>query len=64
MLDGYSATKKIRKNEITKDAIIIKITFYAMGVEKEKALDAGCNNFIEKPFNLQSFIDLLKKYSI
>jgi len=38
VLDGYSATKKIRENEISKEVIIIIISSYALGDEKKKKL--------------------------
>lgn len=62
VLDGYSVIKKIRENEITKDVIIITVSSYAMEGDKEKALVAGCNDYIEKPIDPQSFIEILKKY--
>ena len=62
VMDGYEATKKIRAIEETKNIPIIAITSYAMVGDKEKILNAGCNVYIEKPIEPQSFIEKLKKY--
>jgi two-component system cell cycle response regulator DivK len=62
VMDGYSVMKKIQENEITKNVIIIIVSSYAMDADKEKAFSAGCNEYVEKPIDPQSFIELLKKY--
>ena len=54
-MDGYTATEKIR--EFDKDVIIIAQTAYALSYDKNKALNAGCNDYISKPINK----DLLMK---
>ncbi|WP_165921882.1 PAS domain-containing hybrid sensor histidine kinase/response regulator [Natronoflexus pectinivorans] len=46
-MDGYEATKKIR--EFNKDLIIIAQTAYALAGDKEKSIEAGCNEYISKP---------------
>ena len=62
LLDGYDATEKIRENEFTKDIIIIAVTSYAMEGDREKALAAGCNEYVEKPIDPPSFVEVLNKY--
>ena len=59
-MDGYEATRQIR--QFNKDVIIIAQTAYALAGDREKALAAGCNDYIAKPFNRKSFAELLKKY--
>lgn len=58
-MDGYEATKKIR--EFNKDVIIIAQTAHAFKGEREKAMDAGCNDFITKPFYLEDLTDIIMK---
>ena len=62
VMDGYEATKKIRTIEETKDIPIIAVTSYAMVGDKEKILKAGCNVYIEKPIEPQSFIEEIKNF--
>jgi PAS domain S-box-containing protein len=59
VLNGYDAVKEIRKFD--KDTWIVAQTAYAMLGDREKALEAGCNDYIEKPINKDAIRDLLKK---
>jgi hypothetical protein len=47
--NGYEATMEIRK--FNKDVVIIAQTAYALTGDREKALLAGCNDYISKPIN-------------
>ena len=57
-MDGYEATRQIR--QFNKDAVIIAQTAYSLAGEKEKAIAAGCNGYIAKPYNKTSLMKLLK----
>ena len=59
-MDGYEATRKIRK--IRKDIPIIAQTAYAMNEDKKKAIEAGCAEYISKPFGRESIIRTISKY--
>lgn len=59
LLDGYKATKKIR--EFNKEVKIIAQTAYALVGDREKAIDAGCNDYITKPINKEILFQLLDK---
>ena len=59
VMNGYDAVREIRK--FNKDVIIIAQTAYALSGDREKALDAGCNDYLTKPiknFELMRLIDL------
>jgi PAS domain S-box-containing protein len=58
-MDGYEATTQIRK--INKDVIIIAQTAYAQAGDRERALDAGCNDYISKPIMKDELLLLIKK---
>jgi len=60
LMNGYEATKKIR--EFNKEVHIIAQTAYALGGDREKALQAGCNEYIPKPINKEHLLNLLGKY--
>lgn len=57
-MDGYEATRKIR--EFNKKVIIIAQTAHAMIEDREKALEAGCNDYIAKPLSRESLMRLIK----
>ncbi len=54
-LDGYAVARELRKNPALRDVCIIAVTSYAMVGDRERALEAGCNGYIEKPINPDTF---------
>ncbi len=59
-MNGYEATREIRG--FNKDVIIIAQTAFALEGDKQKVLDAGCNDYISKPIFKKSLISLIEKY--
>ena len=59
-IDGFEATRLIRKGN--KDIPIIAQTAYAMEIDKAKALDAGCNDYLTKPVSKAKLLSLIAKY--
>lgn len=59
-LNGYEATKKIR--EFNKHIIIFAQTAYALPGDREKAIAAGCNDYISKPYSQRELTGLIDKY--
>ncbi|MBN2467800.1 MAG: response regulator [Deltaproteobacteria bacterium] len=60
-MDGYAVARKLRTVEELREIPIIAVTSYAMMGDKEKALDAGCTEYIEKPIDPDSFVGEIKK---
>jgi PAS domain S-box-containing protein len=59
-MDGNEATRQIR--QFNKDVIIIAQTAYAFTGDKEKSIEAGCNDYISKPINKTLLYELIRKY--
>jgi CheY-like chemotaxis protein len=59
-MDGYEATRQIRL--FNTEVIIIAQTAYAFAVDIEKAIEAGCNDYISKPINMTLLHELIKKH--
>lgn len=49
VMNGWEATKALRQTSWGKDLPVIALTAQAMENDEEKALDAGCNDYIAKP---------------
>lgn len=61
-MDGYEAIKKIRGDNKLKELPVIAITAQAMAGDREKCLEAGADDYIAKPVNVNALLSLLKKY--
>ncbi|WP_281644359.1 ATP-binding protein [Bacteroides zoogleoformans] len=59
-LDGLDATRIIR--EISPDIPIIALTAYAYESDRQAAFDAGCSDFLAKPFKIETLKELVKKW--
>jgi CheY-like chemotaxis protein len=60
LMNGYEATKIIRS--FNKDVVIIAQTAYALSGDREKALEAGCNDYIAKPIKKDLLFSILRHY--
>ena len=59
-VNGYEATRQIR--EFNKNVVIIAQTAYGLSGDKEKAVEAGCNDYISKPIDKENLFELVQKY--
>ena len=61
-IDGLETTRRIKKLVEINEIPIIALTSYAMTGDREKALEAGCTGYIEKPIDPETFMDEFEKY--
>ena len=62
IMDGYTATREIRKQPQLQDLPIIAMTANAMVGDREKALEAGMNDHIAKPLNVSTMFETIAKW--
>lgn len=55
-MDGWEVARKIKANILTKNIPIIAVTAHALPKDRERALAAGCDAFIIKPFSIAKLI--------
>ena len=61
-MDGWTAARKIKEQENLNHIPIIALTAHAMIGDRERAIEAGCDDYISKPINLQELAVKLDKY--
>jgi CheY-like chemotaxis protein len=51
-IDGWTATRQVKAEEATRTIPVIALTAHAMAGDREKAMEAGCDDFDTKPVEL------------
>ena len=62
-IDGLEVTRRIRASKADGSIPIVAVTSFAMTGDREQSLKAGCNGYIEKPINPETFLNEIKKYA-
>lgn len=57
VMDGYAVAGELRRRPALAATPIVAVTSYAMAGDRERILAAGCNGYIEKPINPDTFLD-------
>lgn len=60
-ISGLELTEKIRASSEIADVKIIAVTAFAMQGDKSKILEAGCDDYISKPIQIQPFLTKIKE---
>lgn len=61
-LDGWTATRRLKADPVLRDIPVIALTAHAMMGDRERTLEAGCDDYLTKPINLREFAQKLNQY--
>ncbi len=62
VMDGYTVARTLRENPALFRVPIVALTSYAMPGDRERALEAGCTGYIEKPINPATFATQIESF--
>jgi CheY-like chemotaxis protein len=62
ILDGYEATRLLKANPDCAATPILAVTAHARSVDRENALEAGCDAYISKPYSIQQLFELIERF--
>ena len=57
VMDGWTAAERLKDNSTTKSIPIIALTAHAMKGDREKAMEAGCDDYDTKPIDFKRLLD-------
>jgi CheY-like chemotaxis protein len=61
-MDGYAVACKLKAASETAHIPIVAITSYAMAGDRERGMAAGCDGYMEKPIDPETFVAQIEKY--
>jgi two-component system cell cycle response regulator DivK len=62
LLDGYEATRRIKADPKLRPIPIIVVTSYALSGDEQKAMAAGCDAYVAKPFSPRELLATIRKF--
>jgi len=60
VLDGWAATRQLKASPATRHIPVIALTAHAMSGDREKALEAGCDDFDTKPVEISRLLEKIR----
>jgi len=61
-IDGYETTRRIKANPALRHIPVIAVTSYALSGDDVKALEAGCDAYVTKPFDPAELLEKIRGY--
>ena len=61
-IDGYETTRRVRALPALRQVPIIAVTSYALSGDDVKAKEAGCTDYVPKPFSPRALLATIRKY--
>jgi CheY-like chemotaxis protein len=61
-IDGLELTRRLKADAGTRDIVIVAVTAYAMKGDQDKALAAGCDDYITKPIDTRALPETIARH--
>jgi len=61
-IDGLELTRRLKSDPATRDIKIVAVTAYAMKGDQEKALEAGCDDYVTKPIDTRALPQVIARH--
>lgn len=61
-MDGLEATRRIKATDQGKQCVIVALSAHVLPSERDAILEAGCDDFLGKPFQEKALFDIMEKY--
>ena len=61
VMDGWEATRRVKANDATRGVPVIGLTAHAMNGDRERAIEAGCDDYDTKPVELDRLIGKMER---
>ena len=61
-MDGMTVVRRLRAQARTRGLVILALTACAMKGDREKMLQAGCDDYIAKPFDVKEFVRTVRRF--
>ena len=61
VIDGWEATRRVKADDATRRVPVIGLTAHAMAGDREKAIEAGCDDYDTKPVELDRLIGKIER---
>jgi len=63
-MDGYELARRLRAMPQTANSILVAVTSFSEAKDKQLAKDAGFNNHLAKPINLNDILGIIDQYQL
>ena len=61
VIDGWEVTRRVKSDDATRSVPVIGLTAHAMAGDREKAIEAGCDDYDTKPVELERLIGKMER---
>jgi two-component system cell cycle response regulator DivK len=62
LIDGYEATRSLKRDPELKRIPVIAVTSYALSGDEERAREAGCDAYVAKPFSTRNLLATIERF--